>query len=287
MAGVSLPSLKRRLKTVTNTRKITKAMALVSSSKYQKARVALYKNEKHFKALFDIVTEVVNNAGDIDSIFFENDNRNKKLYIMLNSDRGLVGSYNNSLVAKVLEMMSQEKELPYIITTGKKGFGALKKIIMEDKSELLSLSDVPSFNEIDEMFEHIFGLYKSGYVNEVHVIYIKYITPLKNELTVEKLLPFEKMEVSQAMEMHSEFEFIPSAEEMVDQVFTMYLKEKLYNVILNAKTAEQSVRMSSMNSATKNADELIADLNKTYNRLRQSAITQEISEIVGGAEALR
>lgn len=285
MAGVSLPSLKRRLKTVTNTRKITKAMALVSSSKYQKARIALYKNEIHFKFLSDIVSEVVKNAGEIESIFFNNKNRNKKLYVLLNSDRGLVGSYNTQLIAKAFEMMSVEEEVPYIITTGKKGFGVLRKVMMDDKSELLEISDVPDFTETTELFDHIFGLYKSGYVNQVELIYMKYITPIKNELTVERLLPFDKVESKD--EIHSQFDFEPSAEEMVDEVFTMYLKEKIYNVILNAKTAEQSVRMSSMNSATKNADELIANLNNTYNRLRQSAITQEISGIVGGAEALR
>lgn len=285
MAGVSLPALKRRLRTVTNTRKITKAMALVSSSKYQKARVALYKNDLHFQSIVEIVDEVTKSSKDLNSIYFSNENRNRKLFVILNSDRGMVGSYNSSLIAKAFELMGHEKEVPYFITTGKKGYAVLKKIILDDKSEMISLTDVPTFDEINEMYDHIFGLYKSGYVNEVVIIYSKYVSPIKNEVTQEKLLPIDRP--SKIEGYSSQFEFVPNDESMIDEVLLMYLKEKLYNVILSAKTSEQSIRMSSMNSATKNADELIMSLNKTYNRLRQSAITQEISEIVGGAEALR
>lgn len=285
MAGVSLLSLIRRLKTVVNTRKITKAMALVSASKYQKARVALYKNNIHFDSLKEIVFEVATNLQDRENIYFQNKEKPKKLIVVCNSEKGMVGSYNSQIIGEAIKFIENETEKPYVITTGKKGLSVLKRLILEDKSEMMNLGDVPTFDEIHDIYDHIMGLYSSGFIDEVYFIYSKYISPVKNMVTVEKLLPLDFPK--SAEDNHSEFEFQPSTEEMMKTVFNMYIKEKIYNTVLNSKTAEQSIRMAAMNGATKNADEIIISLNKQYNRLRQSAITQEISEIVGGAEALR
>lgn len=285
MAGVSLLSLTRRLKTVVNTRKITKAMALVSASKYQKARVALYKNNIHFDSLKEIVFEVATNLQDRENIYFQNKEKPKKLIVVCNSEKGMVGSYNSQIIGEAIKFIENETEKPYVITTGKKGLSVLKRLILEDKSEMINLGDVPSFDEIHDIYGHIMGLYSSGFIDEVYFIYSKYISPVKNMVRVEKLLPLDFPK--SAEDNHSEFEFQPSTEEMMKTVFNMYIKEKIYNTVLNSKTAEQSIRMAAMNGATKNADEIIISLNKQYNRLRQSAITQEISEIVGGAEALR
>lgn len=323
MAGVTLLSLKRRLKTVTNTRKITKAMGLVSTSKYQKARSLLYSNEKHFKSLEEIVAEVFINIESKDSFYFGNKGVDKKLVIICNSDKGMVGSFNSAMINLSLVEMHTFSQVPYIITTGNRGMAVLKKLVMDDMhSEVLSLGDLPSFLDLEELFDHIHGLYKNGYVDEVIIYYTDYINAVKTEVKSERFLPVDESsfkayinkdividkdkeekeklkrtkdddENKRAEDKKNEkahlvhFEFSPSADEMQDELFMMYLKEKLYNIILKSKTSEQSVRMRAMESATKNADEILLSLNKQFNRLRQSVITQEISEIVGGAEALK
>lgn len=302
MAGVTLLSLKRRLKTVTNTRKITKAMGLVSTSKYQKARILLANNEKHFKSLEEIVGEVYGSITNRESIYFSNNGRDKKLFIICNSDKGMVGGFNSSMINKALIDMQSSIEIPYIITTGNRGMTVLRKIVLDDfHSEVLALGDLPTFSDTEELLDHMLGLYKNGYVNEVTIYYTDYINPVRTEVRAKKLLPIddstfedlikkgkdEEEKENEGKNTKVEFDFEPSADEMQTKLLEMYLKEKVYNILLKSKTSEQSVRMRAMESATKNADEILFDLSKQFNRLRQSVITQEISEIVGGAEALK
>ena len=153
--------------------------------------------------------------------------------------------------------------------------------------ELLNFGDLPGFDDTEELFDHCIGLYRNGYVSEVVVVYTRYLSALRDEVRADVILPFPMEELKKSPQDHDRFEFDPTAGEMEDQIFSMFLREKLYNMLLNAKTAEHSTRMKAMDSANKNADEILSDLNKQLNRVRQTAITQEISEIVGGAEALK
>lgn len=305
MAGVSLLSLVRRLKTVTSTRKITSAMGLVATSKYQKVKKLLSSNEVHFASLMEIIREVSSEVKESDSIFIAHEKEestpviSKKLFIIFNSTKGMVGGYNSEVMEKALSLIEAEAHVPYIFTTGTRGMVFINKFISKDSSRTLNISDVPTFKSTAELLEEALGLYKKGYVDEVQLVYTKYLSPVRTEVIAEKLLPISPeslsavpafkldFEVAKSFEGGPEFEFQPPANMMQDRLFGLYLKEKLYNTALHAKTSEQSVRMRAMDSATKNADEILRDLTKQFNRLRQSTITQEITEIVGGAEALK
>ncbi|MFB0919188.1 MAG: ATP synthase F1 subunit gamma [Clostridiaceae bacterium] len=305
MAGVSLLSLVRRLKTVTSTRKITSAMGLVATSKYQKVKRLLSSNEVHFSSLIEIIRDVSSEVAESDSIFVAHEKDkttpevNKKLIIIFNSTKGMVGGYNSEVMEKALSMIETEIHVPYIFTTGTRGMAFINKFIAKEGSKTINVSDVPCFKSTSELLEEALELYKKGYVNEVQLIYTRYLSPVRTEVVAERLLPIAVENFSQIPSIKVEtentvnteggpgFEFQPPADKMQDRIFGLYLKEKLYNTALHAKTSEQSVRMRAMDSATKNADEILRDLTKQFNRLRQSTITQEITEIVGGAEALK
>ncbi len=289
MAGTTLLSIKRRLKIVNNTRKITKAMGLVSTSKYQRARVLLYSNEKHFSSLSEIVGQVVEGIKEKDSFYFDNHGRDNKLYIICNSGKGMVGGFNTAMISRALMDMQTEKEVPFIITTGNRGMALLKKVFLDDlHSEIIPIGDLPTFKDTEELFDHTLGLYKNGYVNEVNLYFTDYINPVRTEVRKVRLLPMDREETpGREGGENILFEYEPSADLMQEKIMEMYLKEKIYNILLKSKTSEQAIRMRAMESATKNADEILMDLGRQFNRLRQSMITQEISEIVGGSEALR
>ena len=291
MAGVSLLSLKRRQKTVTSTHKITKAMGLVSTSKYQKARIRLGSNDQHYISFREIVDEILNSVEpdeDETGIFLKSPNPGKrKLYIIFNSVKGLCAGYNSQIGAKAQHLIQAEPLEPYIIFTGTRGITDLKKSITPEHMENLNFGDLPNFDDTEDLFDHTIGLYRNGYVSEVVVIYTRYLSALRSDVRVETILPFHGLDQKQKSEEKVIFDFDPSAAEMEDQIFSMFLREKLYNILLHAKTAEHSTRMKAMDSANKNADEILSDLSRELNRVRQTAITQEISEIVGGAEALK
>lgn len=292
MAGVSLLALKRRQKTVTSTRKITKAMGLVSTSKYQRARLLLAANDQHYRSFREIVDEVLasqdrdeENAG----IYLKTPNPGKrKLFIIYNSVKGLCAGYNTQVGSVAHALIAAEDQEPYIIFTGTRGISEITSSITPEHMEHLNFGDLPNFDDTEELFDHTIGLYRNGYVSEVVVIYTHYLSALRDEVRAETILPFTGLEVNDTVRSEAVlFDFDPSAAEMEDQIFTMFLREKLYNILLHAKTAEHSTRMKAMDSANKNADEILSDLNKQLNRVRQTAITQEITEIVGGAEALK
>ncbi|PKK40423.1 ATP synthase gamma chain [Clostridiaceae bacterium JG1575] len=292
MAGVTLLSLKRRLKTVTSTRKITQAMGLVSTSKYQKARIQLAANDRHFGAFTDIVREILSSVEEREfqevSVFVQNPTPSKKtLFILFNSGKGLVGGYNTEVIKAAKAAMADEEEEPYIIATGHRGTSQMRAAHSREHFELLGLGDLPGFDDTKDLLDHALSLYRNGYVRSVKAVYMRYQSALRHEIEVEVLLPFPAVPKKPEEAQRIEFDFEPSAKDMQDQIFTMYLREKLYHILLHAKTSEHSTRMQAMDNANKNADDILRNLTKQLNRVRQSAITQEITEIVGGAEALK
>lgn len=288
MAGVSLQSLKRRLKTVESTRKITMAMGLVSTSKYQRARLRLSANQQHYNSFQEIVNEIVA-AGLVEEtedpgLYLRSPGLGRpNLYLIFNSVKGLAAGYNSAVGDAAWERIQIETSQPIVLTTGTRGIAALRSSLPEQNLELIEMGDLPDFDEADRVVERALELYRTGQVHEVFVVYTRYLSALHDEVRVERVLPFEVPEKHENKGIKYEFE--PDASRMQDQIFTMFLREKLYHMLLHAKTAEHSTRMKAMDSANKNADEIIFDLSRQFNRVRQTAITQEITEIVGGAEA--
>lgn len=286
MAGVSLLVLSKRLKTVSSTRKITSAIGLVAASKFQKAKRLLAANEVHFQSLKGIVADVVNHVAEPSPVYFANHSESPKMYVVFNSAKGMVGGYNSEIMGKTLQLLEAAEKPPFLMTTGTRGLVMIDQFIHDDNFKMITVGDIPQFKNTEEIYGHLIGLYQDRVVSEINLIYTEYLSPVKNQVVMKRFLPLDE-EFAVTDPDRTEYEFQPQPDRMQDRIFPLYLKEKLYNCALHAKTSEQAVRMRSMDSATKNADGLLNDLSKQFNRLRQNTITQQITEIVGGAEALK
>lgn len=280
MGAAGLIEIKRRLKSVESTRKITKAMGLVATSKLRKVRNELANNEKYNELCKDIVDVVVSNLPEGYESIYCTERKGDKLYIVLTSDTGLCGGYNNNVIAYLKEVLDNESGTDKIVLVGSKGLSYMSKYSLNTFNEYVSIPDIPTISEINKIYNEAIYLYKQGEVSEVNIVYTKFISPMKQEPILIKMLPFE---VNSSKK--EDYLIEPDFEEVLNNSIDTYLKSQLQNCMLHAKASEQSSRMTAMDGATENASDIINNLNIKYNRIRQSVITQEISEIVGGAEA--
>ena len=282
MAGAGLIDLKRRIKSVTNTRKITKAMGLVATSRLRKIRAALDVNNKYFESV-TMVTEQILSAVEPDegNIYLKGNDSKKTLYILMSSDTGLCGGYNTNLAIKLYDEIQKSDNEALVMVVGQKGISYMKKYGIETAAEYVQNGDVPTAKESRIIYEHALRLFKEGEVGEVKVVYTEFLSSIKQEIKIKKILPLEKTEI----ESEGEYLIEPRGREALEEVLNVYSKSAVLNMMLNAKCCEFSSRMTAMDNASSNANELLDSLNTKYNRIRQSAITQEITEIVSGAEA--
>lgn len=284
MAGTGLIAIKRRIKSITNTRKITSAMGLVSTSKYKKIRDKIEINNSYLYKVEEIIKQIKDNYED-ESIYISGNNNSKKLYIVLTSDAGLCGGFNWSVANELLDKLKSNKEDYDVIVVGQKGRAIFKKLKIETVAEYVDVSDISSKKDAEEIINRAIRMYNNQEIGEIHIVYKKLISALKNEVKIEKLLPLNFQEEENGIKEYVDIEAID--EKALQDITTLFLKGKMLNSMLHSKASENRARMESMGSATNNANDMLDKLNLKYNRIRQSAITQEISEIVGGAEAQR
>ncbi|NFM80060.1 F0F1 ATP synthase subunit gamma [Clostridium botulinum] len=282
MAGVGLIGIRRRIKSVTNIRKITKAMGLVSTAKLRKARVNLEINKKYYNEYKIILKDIINFIED-SNIYIDGNGSYKKLYVIFTSDSGLCGSFNINIINNVINEIKEDKENSLVIVIGQKGRMYLKKLGINTLAEYIEIPDVPTTKEAGTIAKNIIKLYSSKEVGEVFLVYSEFYSPVKQQVLINKILPFTKENKSD----NKYIEFNPPVTQLMDEILENYLKATILNCFSNSKASENGSRMTAMNGATDNANDLLDNLDLQFNRLRQSAITQEISEIVGGAEAQR
>lgn len=282
MAGAGLIEIKRRIKSVENTKKITKAMGLVATSKLRRVRMELNKNNKYFEATKNIAQEAYSSMDiEKESIYFKGGHSKRKLYIVVTSDSGLCGGYNVNIALSLKNHVGIGKSDSLVMCLGKKGVSYMNRYGFETVAEYVDIKETSDMKEVSMIYKHALRLYNSNEVGEIYVVYTHFNSPVSQEIKVDKMLPIEFEEIKEDIGFMLE----PNDESSIEATFDFYLKSKLINCILNAKTSEESSRMTAMDGATKNADDLLDSLHTKYNRIRQSAITQEIAEIVGGAEA--
>ena len=279
MGAAGLIEIKRRIKSVESTRKITKAMGLVATSKLRKARKELVANEQYNNLCKEVIKEVVSSMPeDFDSIYYKNFNGDK-LYIVLTSDTGLCAGYNNNVVV-YLNNLIEKSGGAKVILVGSKGISFVSRYGINTYSEYVGLPDMPATKDVNKIYNDAIYLYEKGEVSEVNIVYTEFISPVKQEVKSIKVLPIEK-ESGNARQYIIE----PNEEAVFKNAIDMYLKSQLKTCMLSAKASEHSARMTAMDGATENADDILQNLHIKFNRIRQGIITQEISEIVGGAEA--
>jgi len=266
--------------------KITKAMQMVSASKMSRAE----QNAKAFVPYMDKIQEVTASIalGSKDATHPMLTTRpvKKTGYLVITSDRGLAGSYNSNILRQVFQTVKERHKSNdefAIIAVGRVGRDFFKKNGMNVVLDIVGLPDQPNFAEIKDIASKTVGMFSDGTLDEIHIYYSHYVNAIRQDVTEKKLLPLTDISSSNKL---TSYEFEPSAEEILEVLLPQYAESLIYGSLLDSKASEHAARMTAMSSATDNANEIIRALSLSYNRARQAAITQEITEIVGGAAAL-
>ncbi|MDI1362619.1 F0F1 ATP synthase subunit gamma [Methylotenera sp.] len=287
MAGSK--EIRTKIKSVENTRKITKAMEMVAASKMRKAQDRMRASRPYaekirnvaahlsfanpeYKHPYLIKREVVKNVG----------------LIVVSSDKGLCGGLNtNMLRLSVNQMKNWESEGKAIAVSaiGNKGFSFMNRVGANVKSHITGLGDVPHLETLIGTIKVMLDMYEAGEIDQLYISYTKFINTMKQEPVMEQLLPLSGEQLG-SPKGHWDYIYEPEAKPVVDQLMTRYIESLVYNAVAENMASEQSSRMVAMKSASDNAKEVIGDLKLVYNKARQAAITKEISEIVGGAAAV-
>ena len=281
MGAAGLLEIKKRIKSVENTKKITNAMGLVATSKLRKSRKELLVNNKFIESTEPIVRNLATTASeDGANIYFDGNKSENKLYVVMTSDTGLCGGFNSNVVSYLQTLIGNKKSSTKIIVVGNRGIGYIRRAQLDTVGEYVDISDLPTVREAKVIFDKALQMYIDGEVSEVNIVYSDFISPVKQITKVDKILPIEKFEGKVKKNLIE-----PNLELVLEDALNIYLKGKIRGILLSSKCSEQSSRMTAMDGATKNANDLLSDLKLKFNRIRQGAITAEISEIVGGAAA--
>lgn len=293
--ALGLLDIKRRIKSVKNTQKITRAVSLVATSKFARIRPVMYKASAYFEKYRDVVEETILNMNLKESFYYNTNNSDTDLYIIITSDSGLCGNYNSNVINKALKDMHGKKVL--LITIGERGRNYFKRRGYETLAEFIEIGNNPSLEDANSIMSMAIGYFKQGKVKNVYIIYTKFFSPLKQEVRVLKVLPVEnssekenkshELSTAAVNRRSNLWLFEPSQREVFEFIFPKYLNCLMYYVLTNSISSEYAVRITSMDGATKNASDILNKLQNMYNKARQSSITQEITEIVSGAEALK
>ena len=282
----SMRDIKRRIKSVSSTQQITKAMNLVASSKLSKAKGRFMDTQPFFRHTRRAIGNIIKNNNGTTHRYLKEREVKKSCTLVITGDRGLCGGYNVN-VCKAALNAADGKETAYI-TIGSKGRDYLKHRNMDIADCFRGISEKPQYGDAKYIGEKVLEMFDSGEIDEVYLAYTEFISTISNEPKVIKLLPLD----AAAFELDDKEKdltltiYEPGEEEVLDYIIPKYLNTILYGAMVEAAACELSSRMTAMDSATENANEMIGDLNLLYNRVRQGAITQEITEIVGGSNAL-
>ncbi|MBF8983766.1 ATP synthase F1 subunit gamma [Lutibacter sp. B2] len=288
MAGMGMLDIKRRIKSVNNTKQITKAMELVSSSKLKRARERAETIKPYFYTVKETVQDIFSNDTNIDHRYVTPRAVKKSVYIVITSDRGLCGGYNINPIKLGIAHMQDKKNVS-VITIGNKARDYFRNRKYEMDGEFTGISEKPTYQDAKKISSLALKLYEKKMADEVYIIYTQFVSTLTQNPQMIKLLPFTSEGNGKVDESHKPFEYIsyePSPEALLDYIIPKYIESTIYGAMAESAASEQAARRVAMESATDNAEEMIDNLTLNYNRARQAAITQEIAEIVGGAEAL-
>ena len=291
MAG-SLNEIKSRIASTKKTSQITGAMQMVSASKLAKSEQLAKSFQIYASKVRAITTDSLRGelmTSDTSNPMLIRRAIQKVGYIVITSDSGLKGSYNSSILKAVMEMIDQDHQSNgefEIIAIGGMGADFFRARGINPVFELRGIADNPSFEEVQKIISKSVEMYKNELFDELYVCYNHHVNSLTSQVRVQQMLPVEDLDHNEVDGYTATFELEPNREMILDQLLTQYAESTIYGALLDAKTAENAAGMTAMQTATDNAKNVISDLTIQYNRARQAAITQEITEIVAGASAL-
>jgi len=287
----TLRTIRRRIASVKNTQTITKAMQMVSAAKLRKAQEKVLKARPFADAAKRLVLEMCKGMTPEDHPFFVSSEEKKRLGIILvTGDKGLCGSFNNNIIfraARDLKKMGEGLGKASFLTVGKKGGDFFSKKHFEIKKKYLEDRERTNYELAAEIAQEAKNYFLTGEWNEVHLYYSAFKSVVRHEITQETILPILTTPAGIEAEAPKDYIIEPSQKEILDQLLPKYLESQILKAILESQTSEYAARMTAMDTASNNCREVITDLALIYNKARQAAITKELLDIVGGAEALK
>lgn len=285
----SMRDIKRRKESIQSTGQITKAMKLVSTVKLQKAKTKAENTKPYFELMYQAVNAMLRKSGNILHPYLQGGTSEKKGIIVVSSNRGLAGGYNSNII-KLVMGSGIPKENAVIYAVGRKGKDALARRGYEIAEDYSDVMNSPLFSDATMIGRRVLSDFAEGKIGEIYLVYTEFRNTVSHIPTFRKLLPAETTEEEEnaqdAMEKLTLMNYEPEEEEAISLIIPKYVNSLIYGGLMQSFASENGARMQAMDSATNNADKMISDLSLKYNRARQGSITQELTEIIAGANAI-
>ena len=283
----SMRDIKRRKGSIQSTQQITKAMKLVSTVKLQRAKANAERSKAYFDCMYATVKSMLAKAGELDHKFLRPGESERKAVVVITSNRGLAGGYNSN-ITKLITKGDFNKEDLDIYAIGKKGRDTLARNGYNIVSEDSEIIEEPSYPDAMKLANTLLESFANGEIGEIYLAYTRFKNTVSHEPTLIKLLPveIEENEEEEVQSIEAPMGFEPEDDEALDMIIPKYVTSLIYGGLIESVASENGARMQAMDSATSNAEEMIADLTLKFNRARQGSITQELTEIIAGAEAI-
>jgi len=287
----NMKEIHSRMKSIQDIMKITNAMYLISSSKLKKARKKLQDTKPYFERLQSTIYDILVRAPHIEQAFFNKREdilpENRKVgYLVVTADKGLAGAYNHRVIKRAEEEMAKSKN-NFLFVVGQVGRQYFNRHGVCVDAEFLYTAQNPTLYRAKRISDTVIELFEQGQLDDVYIIYTKMVTSMRADVVCSKLLPLERKRFERIKAGYQHAKFEPSPEEVMQHLVPDYLKGLIFGALVESYSSEQNARMIAMEAATKSAKDMLKDLNLQYNRARQAAITQEITEIVSGAKSLK
>lgn len=284
----SMRDIKHRKESIQSTEQITKAMKLVSTVKLQKSRTKAEESKPYYDMMYDTICSMLRKSGNIEHKYLKAGDSKKKAVIAITSNRGLAGGYNNNIVKLVTGAEGLTPENAVIYAIGRKGKDSFVRKgyeIAEDYSEVI---DEPAYQDAADLTKELLAAFGRGEIGEIYLAYTSFKNTVVHIPKLIKLLPFtmEESSESEALKAEALMNYEPSEEEVLDMIIPKYMSSLIFGALQEAVASENGARMTAMDSATNNAEEMLGKLELQYNRARQGSITQELTEIIAGANAI-
>ena len=284
----SMRDIKRRKGSIQSTQQITKAMKLVSTVKLQRARATAERSKGYFESMYKTVQSILARTGNIEHKFLQAGESTKKAVIVITSNRGLAGGYNSNIIKLITRHETWKKEDVEIYAIGNKGRDALARNGYTIRMDMSDIVEEPAYPDAMQLSKTLLQSFEDGEIGEIYLAYTAFKNTVSHVPTLLKLLPVDRQEESaeEQEESNALMNFEPDEEGALDLLIPKYITSLIYGGLVEAVASENGARMQAMDSATSNAEEIISDLTLKYNRARQGSITQELTEIIAGADAI-
>lgn len=284
----SMRDIKRRKGSIQSTQQITKAMKLVSTVKLQKAKNRAEQTNPYFNYMYRTVTSMLAKSGSVQHPYLKKGESTKKAVIVITSNRGLAGGYNSNITKLVTASADLPRNDVEVYAIGGKGKEILQRRGYTVKTDASDIIESPSYDDAAGLCKQVLDDYTAGEIGEIYLAYTHFKNTVSHEPKLIKLLPveFDQEEMERATDSNVLMNYEPNEEEALDTIIPKYVTSLFYGALVEAVASENGARMQAMDSATSNAEEMISDLSLKYNRARQGAITQELTEIIAGASAI-